>query len=161
MRKFRICTQDKKILKLLLQPCGGGVPLSSKQIATKLGLAATTVQRRRIRLHKEKVLATSYDANLKMFGLQKVDFLISTGGGKTMNIVKALSKMKDVTSITRTVGQPTIDLNVETVQSGNEGILNMLETIKAMDGVTDAVWSGHVVEVLRKSAIPAYLIDRL
>ena len=49
----------------------------------------------------------------------------------------------------RTIGEPTMDLRVETRIRDNAHILEMLETIKGMQGVTHAVWS-EVVEVIGK-----------
>lgn len=154
----RLDTLDKKILKLILRP-NGGKPVCSKALATKLGVPATTVQRRRKRLEQAGILKTSYGADPKCFGWHNVDYLVSTSCGRTMEIAKKLSGMKQVVSITRTIGQPTIDLRVETVLRDNQEILNTLETIKGIKGVTDAVWTEAMECVVDKAPIPVYLVD--
>nr|WP_294807315.1 winged helix-turn-helix transcriptional regulator [uncultured Nitrososphaera sp.] len=155
---MKLSALDKEILKMILAPRDGKI-ICSKEIAKRLSVPATTVQRRRKRLENEDILNTSYCINLKRFGWRHVDFLISTQNGKTMTITKRLEKMKQVVSVTRSIGQPTIDLKVETILVDNEEILNMLETIKSMDGVRDAIWSESIQRVVQKAAVPEHLID--
>ncbi|HVX02660.1 MAG TPA: winged helix-turn-helix transcriptional regulator [Nitrososphaera sp.] len=153
-------TLDKEILKIVLEPCGGRV-ICSKEIAERLSVPATTVQRRRRKLEDEGILTTYSCLDLKKFGWRHVDFLISTQNGKTMAIIKKLAKMREVVSITRSIGQPTIDLKVETILVDNEEILDMLEAIKSMDGVRDAIWSESIQRVVQKAAVPKHLIDSI
>src|SRR5215467_2231837 len=122
---------DRKLLKILLVPNGR---ISSKAIARKLGLPATTIQRRRSRL-EEEVLTASYSLDLTKFGWHKVDFLIATENGKTGSIGKALLKREEVIFVGKSIGQHTIDLRVETILEDNGEILEMMELLKAMDGV--------------------------
>jgi len=91
---------DKKLLKMLLTPDGKH---SSKSLARKLGIPATTVQRRRKRL--EKFLTMSYTLCLKTFGWHKVDFLIATESGKTGEIGKELLKRDEVIYVGKSIGQ--------------------------------------------------------
>lgn len=153
-------TLDKEILKIILEPRNGKA-ICSKEIARRLSVPATTVQRRRRKLEDGEILTTSHCLNLKRFGWRHVDFLISTQNGRTMQIIKRLEKMREVVSITRSIGQPTIDLKVETILVGNEEILDILETIKSMDGVREAIWSESIQRVVQKAAVPKHLVDRI
>src|SRR5881397_2562498 len=147
---------DKKILKMLLTPDGMH---SSKALARKLGIPATTVQRRRKRL--EEFLKLNYTLDLARFGWHKVDFLIATESGKTGLIGKTLLARDEVIYVGKSIGQHTIDLRVETILEGNAEILRMMELLKATKGIKDVVWT-EVVEVIgRKMSIPAQIIDRL
>src|SRR6185503_4355691 len=137
---------DKKLLKILLTPDGKH---SSKSLARKLGVPASTVQRRRKRL--EKFLTISYTLCLKTFGWHKVDFLIATESGKTGTIGKELLKRDEVIYVGKSIGQHTIDLRVETVLEGNAEILDMMELLKGTPGVKDVVWTEIVEVVGRKS----------
>jgi DNA-binding Lrp family transcriptional regulator len=148
---------DKKILKGLLAPNGR---TSTKTLAKKLGLPATTVQRRRNRLEKE-FLTFSYSLNLERFGWHRVDFLIATESGKTGIIAKSLLKRNEVIYVGKSIGQHTIDLRVETILKDNAEILRMMELLKAMPGVKEVIWTEIVEVVGRKMSVPSQILDSL
>ena len=154
-----ISQSDKEILKILLASREGAT-ITSKAIAGKLGIPATTVQRRRKRLEKD-LLQINYSLDLKRFGLHQVEFLIATSSGKTMAVASALLKLPEVTYVGRSIGQHTIDLRAETVLKDNADILRMSEMMKGMPGVKDVMWSEIVSVVGKKSALPLHLIDIL
>jgi hypothetical protein len=151
-----LTTVDKKILKFLLTPDGKH---SSKSLARKLDIPATTVQRRRKRL--EQFLEISYNLCLKPFGWHRVDFLIATESGKTGQIGKVLLKRDEVIYVGKSIGQHTIDLRVETVLEDNAEILRMMELLKATPGIKEVVWTEIVEVVGRKMSIPSQIVDRL
>jgi DNA-binding Lrp family transcriptional regulator len=148
---------DRKLLKTLLTPDGRH---SSKALARKLGLPATTIQRRRKRLENE-FLTISYNLDLAKFGWHKVDFLIATESGKTGFIAKTLLKRDEVVYVGKSIGQHTIDLRIETILQDNSEILRIMELLKATPGIKDVVWTEIVEVVGRKMSIPAQIIDRL
>jgi DNA-binding Lrp family transcriptional regulator len=148
---------DRKLLKILLVPNG---KISSKSIARKLGLPATTVQRHRRRLEKE-VLTQTYTLDLTKFGWHKVDFLIATESGKTGIVSKSLLNRDEVIYVGKSIGQHTIDLRVETILENNAEILRMMELLKATEGIKDVVWTEIVEVVGRKTSIPNQIIDKL
>lgn len=148
---------DRKLLKILLYPNG---KISSKSIARKLGIPATTVQRRRRRLEKE-ILTYNSSLDLKKFGWHKVDFLIATESGKTLLIGKSLLKRDEVIYVGKSIGQHTIDLRVETILEDNAEILRMMELLKGTRGIKEVVWTEIVEVVGRKTSIPNQIIDRL
>jgi DNA-binding Lrp family transcriptional regulator len=148
---------DKRLLKLMLSPGGGG---SSKSIARQLKIPATTVQRRRKRLERE-VLSVSYMLDITKFGWHKVDFLIATKNGKTEAIARTLLKRDEVVSAGLCIGQHTIDLRVETILKDNADILRILELLKGMVGVREVAWSEIVKSMGKKRSIPAQIIDML
>jgi DNA-binding Lrp family transcriptional regulator len=148
---------DRKLLKTLLTPDGRH---SSKALARKLGLPATTIQRRRKRLENE-FLTISYNLDLAKFGWHKVDFLIATESGKTGFIAKTLLKRDEVVYVGKSIGQHTIDLRIETILQDNSEILRMMELLKATPGIKDVVWTEIVEVVGRKMSIPSQIIDKL
>ena len=155
--KYALSTVDKKIFKLLLNPDGG---LSSSHLSKKLGIPQTTIQRRRKRLEKE-VLKMFYTVDLEKFGWRRADVFISTRNGKTPSVAKKLLSNDVVTYVGRSIGEHTIDLRAEIIIKDNAELLDILENIKAIDGVNDAIWS-EVVQVMgRKRSIPSQIIDRL
>jgi hypothetical protein len=52
-------------------------------------------------------------------------------------------------------------LRIETIVKDNASILDLLEKIKAMDGVRDVVWNEIVTVVGRKISIASSIIDRI
>ena len=148
---------DRKLLKILLSPDGRH---SSKKLSNKLGIPASTVQRRRKRLEKD-FLQLTYTLDLSKFGWHRVDFLVATESGKTDLLAKSLLKHDEVTFVGKSIGQHTIDLRVETILKNNAEILKMMELLKGMQGVKDVVWTEIVEVVGRKTSIPLQIIDQL
>lgn len=77
------------------------------------------------------------------------------------DVAKDLLALRQVTFVGKSIGQHTIDLRVETIVKDNGQILDLMEQIKAMDGIRDVVWSEVVTAIGKKMSIPSYIIDRL
>jgi hypothetical protein len=56
-------------------------------------------------------------------------------------------------------GRPLIDLRVETIVKDNSQILDLMEKIKPMGGINDAVCSEVIRVVGKKISVPSYVID--
>ncbi|MDW0257065.1 MAG: winged helix-turn-helix transcriptional regulator [Nitrososphaeraceae archaeon] len=149
---------DRKILKILLTP--NGHLKSTKSISTKLGIPITTVRRRRKRL-EDKFLKVQYVLDIEKFGWRRIDFFISIRNGMVDAVAKKLLDIDEVTYVGKSIGEHTIDLRIETIVKDNASILDHLETIKAMDGVKDVVWSEIVTVVGKKISIPISIIDKI
>jgi DNA-binding Lrp family transcriptional regulator len=154
---LKLSAVDKELLKILLVPDG---KRPSASLSKKLGIPLTTIQRRRKRLEKE-FLQSSYSLNLDKFGWRRIDFLISTRNGKTDEVANKLIELDQVTYVGKSIGEHTIDLRAETIVKDNGQLLDLLEKIKAMEGVNDAIWSEIVKVVGRKRSIPSNIIDQL
>lgn len=139
---------DRKVLKLLVDSDGR---ISSHEISQQLGVPISTVQRRRRRL-EDTYLIRTYSLDPIKFGFRKIDLLIYTEGGETLDIGKELLKREEVTYIARTIGEHTIDLRVEVFVTDNGALLDLIEQVKAMKGVRDVVWT-EVIETARKNSI--------
>jgi DNA-binding Lrp family transcriptional regulator len=148
---------DREILKVLLTPNGRH---SSMILSKKLGIPKTTIQRRRKRLEKE-FLQLSYSLNLEKFGWRRVDLLIATRYGRTTSVAKQLLSNDEVTYVGKSIGEHTIDLRAEIIIKDNAQLLDVLEKVKAMDGVNDTIWSESVEVVGRKRSIPSKIIDQI
>ncbi|MFI5424556.1 MAG: winged helix-turn-helix transcriptional regulator [Nitrososphaerales archaeon] len=148
---------DKMILKEILSP---NENKSSTSMCKKLGIPLTTIQRRRKRLEKE-FLDNEYTLLLEKFGWRRVDFFISTTDGKTDALANDLLSLNQVTAVGKSIGEHTIDLRVETIVENNYELLDILEKLKAMDGIRDVVWSEIVKTVGNKMSVPSDIIDRL
>ena len=155
----RLSDTDKEILKVLLSP-GDGIKHSSLLLAKKLGIPITTIQRRKKRL-EEEFLTSSYTLNVERFGWRRVDLLIYTRNGKTDPVANKLLENEEVVYVGKSIGEHTIDLRVEILVRDNAELLDILEKVKAMDGVNDVVWSEIVQVVGTKRSIPSRIIDML
>ena len=155
----RLSDTDKEILKVLLSP-GDGIKHSSLSLAKKLGIPITTIQRRKKRL-EEEFLTSSYTLNVERFGWRRVDLLIYTRNGKTDPVANKLLENEEVVYVGKSIGEHTIDLRVEIIVRDNAELLDILEKVKAMDGVNDVVWSEIVQVVGMKRSIPSRIIDML
>lgn len=155
----KLSVSDKEILKVLLSP-DNGIKRSSLLLASKLRIPQTTIQRRKKRLEKE-FLTSSYTLNLERFGWRHVDLLISTRNGKTDSVANRLLENEEVVYVGKSIGEHTIDLRAEIIIRDNSELLNILEKVKAMDGVNDVIWSEIVRVIGRKRSIPSRIIDML
>jgi DNA-binding Lrp family transcriptional regulator len=149
---------DRKLLKILLMP--NGDLKSSKSLSAKLGVPVTTVRRRRKRLERD-FLKINYVLDIEKFGWKRIDFFISIRNGMVDAVAKKLLDINEVTYVGKSIGEHTIDLRVETIVKDNASILDHLESIKAMDGVNDVVWSEIVSVVGKKISIPTSIIDKI
>lgn len=156
--------KDKQILKILLMPGHRGnhkgSPISNEAISSRVRMPLNEVQIRRKRL-EENFLENFYTVNLSKIGLRRIDFLISTQRGATVDIAKKLLRIGEVSYVGRSIGQQTIDLRAEFVLKDNSQLLTYMEKIKAMDGVKDTIWSEIVHVVGRKGFIPPQVIESL
>lgn len=148
---------DKKILKILLNPSDR---ISSHELAIKLGLPRTTVQRRRNYLEKH-FLEFTYSLKLKNLGFRRVDLLIYTGGGSTNAVAQKLLDRDEVVYVGKSIGEHTIDLRAEVIIKDNAQLLDLMEDVKAMPSVRDVVWSEIVQIVGQKRSIPSSIIDAM
>ena len=151
-------TLDKEILKILLNPNDG--KRSSEILSERTGSPISTIQRRRKQLEKE-YLELSYTLIIEKFGWRRVDLLISTTSGKTDAIAKQLLTREEVVYVGKSIGEHTIDLRAEIIVKDNSELLDVLEEVKAMEGVRDTIWSEIVHVVGKKRSIPSYVIDCL
>ncbi len=144
---------DRKMLRLLLDSEG---TIPTHEISEQLEVPLSTVQRRRKRL-EEEYLIKHYSLDPMKFGYRRIDLLIYTEGGETMNIGNELLKREEVTYAARTIGEHTIDLRIEVFVKDNNVLLDLLENVKAMKGVRDVVWT-EVIETIGRKNPPNHIV---
>jgi len=143
---------DRKMLRLLLNSEG---TIPTNELSKQLGIPLSTVQRRR-KMLEEEYLIKHYSLDPMKFGYRKIDLLIYTQGGGTIEIGKELLQREEVTYAARTIGEHTIDLRIEVFVKDNGILLNLLEDVKAMKGVRDVVWT-EVVEIIGRKSPPDHI----
>ncbi|HEX7031623.1 MAG TPA: Lrp/AsnC family transcriptional regulator [Nitrososphaera sp.] len=138
---------DRKILKSLL---ASGGRVSSLKLSRELDIPLSTVQRRRKRL-EELLLETSYVLKVDKFGWRRATLFISTQNGLTLSVAKELIQWDDsIISVSRTMGGSEIDLQLEFIFRQNSELLELIEKIRAVDGVKNVAWS-ESIEVIGKN----------
>jgi DNA-binding Lrp family transcriptional regulator len=147
MAASQLSELEERMLKMLVESEG---KIPTHELSLQLGIPLSTVQRRRKRL-EDNYLIRNYSLNLVKFGWRRIDLLISTEGGATITVGKELLKRNEVISASRTIGEHTIDLRVETFLKDNGDLLDLLEDVKGMDGVRDVVWTEIVETIGRKN----------
>ena len=83
---------DRKILRLLL---GSDGRIPTHEISIELGVPLSTIQRARKRLESDYLIRT-YALDPIKFGFRKIDLLIYTLGGATIELGKELLKREEV-----------------------------------------------------------------
>jgi DNA-binding Lrp family transcriptional regulator len=149
----QLSEMDRKMLRLLLDSEG---TIPTHEISDLLKIPISTVQRRRKKLESE-YLIKHYSLDPMKFGWRKIDLLIYTEGGGTMEIGMELLKREEVTYAARTIGEHTIDLRIEVFVKDNGVLLNLLEDVKAMKGVRDVIWT-EVVETIGHKSPPNHIV---
>lgn len=162
MPRPKFSSVDKQILKVLLdRNCpGGDGEISCRQLEAKLGMPRSTVQRRRRHL-EQRYLEHTYSLNLANLGFRRIDLLIYTGGGGTRALAHELLRRDDVVYVGTSIGEHTIDLRAEVIIKDNSELLGLLESVKAMENVKDAIWSEIIDVIGKKRSIPSSIIDKL
>ncbi|MFI5406471.1 MAG: hypothetical protein ACHQ1D_08155 [Nitrososphaerales archaeon] len=146
---------DKMILKEILSPNG----LTPNSLSKKFKVNAITIARRRKRLEKE-FFEKERILSLDNLDWRRVDFFIATTKGKTDQVANDLLELDQVTFVGKSIGQHTIDLRIETIVKDNAQILDLLEVLRAMDGIKKVVWS-EIVSIRKKMSIPNCFLNEL
>ncbi|MGB8159305.1 MAG: HTH domain-containing protein [Nitrososphaeraceae archaeon] len=152
-----LSTIDRMILKEILS---SSEKRTSTFLSKKLNVSTATIQRRRKRLERE-FLEKEYALCHEKFGWRRVDFFISTISGKTDSVARELLALREVIFVGKSIGAHTIDLRVEAIVKDNSQILELMDRIKAIDGVKQVVWSEIVMGVGNKMSVPSFVIDRI
>ncbi|HVB11987.1 MAG TPA: hypothetical protein VNE86_02555 [Nitrososphaerales archaeon] len=149
--------RDAEIVKNLLAT---RAEIAARLLSEKLGISPSANQPTSKEWGKE-YLSIMYSSTLEKYGWRQIEFLVATVGGKTMAIGKELLKHDQVAYVARTIGQFNIDLRVEIFVRSNDDLINMIEEVKAMDGVKELIWSEIVEVVGRKDHISAETLAAL
>jgi DNA-binding Lrp family transcriptional regulator len=154
---FHFTEIDKEMLQTLISSNGR---ISSLALSRKLDVPLTTVQRRRKRLESE-FLEFAYSLKLDKLGWRRADLLVSTHKGMTSAVGKELLAHSGVTTVSRAIGEHTIDLHAEVVFKNNAELLNLIEWIKSFEGVKDVIWTEPVETMGRNGTVPQKVIEQL
>ncbi len=139
----KLDSTDMQIIEELL----GNAYISSTEIASKLKVPLSTIQRRRAILESIPILEHKYKLNPLSFGLRPVQFWVIVEGGKADEVAKHIFDKYD------NVLNATIQMNalsnvgILAYFNNSEEIFWMLETIKSMKYV-NRVEFAEIVSVI-------------
>jgi DNA-binding Lrp family transcriptional regulator len=147
---------DKKMLKILLS---SNRRVSSLFICRTLEQPLSTVQRRRKNLERD-FLEISYHLRLEKFGLRKAQILVSIDKDSAANIAKELLTFEEILEISSSMGMGDIDIRVDAIFRNNSELLDLIERVRSIKGVSDAKWV-EIVKIVGKNQVPLRIFDTI
>ncbi len=149
---------DKKILKTLLSSTG---ETSSLMLSRELDIPLSTVQRRRKRLEAD-FLEASYSPKLEKLGWRVAMLFVNTEKGNTMAVGKEILSWKDsIVRVWRAIGAETTDVITEAIFKDNRELMDIIERIKAIKGVTNLSWVELVSTIGKNDQCFESIIDKM
>ena len=144
--RLQLSLADKAILKAMLNATGRITTTKLQEITS---LPVTTVLRKRKRI-ENRFISTAYDINLKAVGLMRVHLLITIGGNSTISkTANNVIDMPFVSKVSKVFGGTKHVLLVEAITNTLDiaGIVNIVDSIRRVDDITDVLWFTDVEEV--------------
>ena len=129
---------DAKILDQLVQNH------NNKYISKTLRIPLSTIQRRVRKLIEKGYVITKNYINFTKFGFKSGSIHIYLDDGNVNTILEKVSKLKGVTALEVHIGNSDIIAGV-VYKEGRE-LLNIIGSIKKMEGVERIVWSERIFE---------------
>src|SRR5574341_798413 len=149
---------DKKILHRLMDSTGN---VSSLVLSRELDIPLTTVQRRKNRL-EANLIDISYSLNVEKVGWRMATLFVSTSEGKIDIVGKRILEIDDmVASVTRMIGENTIDMKVEVIFRTNKELLSLIDRVKSMEGIKNIFWSESMGLIGKSGKCYHKIIDSL
>jgi DNA-binding Lrp family transcriptional regulator len=149
---------DKKILQQLVASSGR---VSTLSLSRQLDIPMSTIQRRRVRLEKN-VVDMNYSLRLKSLGWRTGTLMVSASDGKADLLGSQILEIEDnVVSVTRIVGENSMDLMVEVVFKKTEELLALIDHIKSLGGEKKMFWGESVKQIGRNTKCYQKVVEAL
>jgi DNA-binding Lrp family transcriptional regulator len=133
---IRMDNIDMRIIELLT------FGYSSKQISGKLEVPLSTIQRRTRHILQRGLLQNNFKPDYKRFGLKKGMIHVYLRDGNIQSTAEKISALEGITSVSIHIGNS--DIVADFVYQDSEQIMNIVSSIKKLEGVEKAVWSEEV-----------------
>ena len=114
----------------------------NKQISSELQIPLSTIQRRTRNILQRGLLQHNFRPNYKQLGLKRGMIHVYLEDGNMKSTAQRISAMEGITSVSIHIGNS--DIVGDFVYQDSEQIVDILSTIKKLDGVDKAVWSEEV-----------------
>jgi DNA-binding Lrp family transcriptional regulator len=132
---LHLSKNDKKMLNALLSSSG---EISMVGLSRELQIPLSTLLRRRKRL--EELLNRSYSINPEKFGLRTAKLFLSVDEPISFPAEELLS-LPLITSVTRTIGDNSINFVIDVLFRTNSELLQTIEKIRSIKHVRSVSWS--------------------
>jgi DNA-binding Lrp family transcriptional regulator len=142
---------DLKIIALLVSG------QENKEIAQKLDVPLSTIQRRTRRLFESQTVRMKATPNYRQLGYSKGVVHLYINNVEAMKVAQELSEVPGVISVSIHIGNS--DIVGEIIYGNSIEVLNVIAACKKIEGVTKVVWSEEVFElhsVLSEKKILSY-----
>ena len=130
---------DKIDYKIICQLLLGS---DSKSISSILHIALSTIQRRTRAIIFANIITREYTPNCQILGISKALLHIYLSDGKLRETAEKISEMEGILSVTIHVGNS--DIVSEFVYDNSEDLVDIIASIKDIEGVTHIVWSEEI-----------------
>ena len=138
---------DKINLKIIEELLNNG-EIKSSEIASKLKIPLSTIQRRRATLEKFDILKKNYSLDVTKLGLRVAEVSISTKKGSSRKVLDEIYNRhrKYLTDMSLRVGNPDTNISFRIVYKNSSRLFNLLEEIKGNLMVDKVDWSEYITE---------------
>lgn len=133
---------DETDLKLIELIISSPAIKNNRQMSTMLGISLSTVHRRLRDLIQKGVLVSKFHVDYEKIGFRTGLIHIFKMKGNSNETVKAISKLKGITSIENHIGDSHILVSV--VYKLSRDLSDIIDGITQMDGVQRISWSERI-----------------
>ena len=133
---------DETDLKLIELIISNPAIKNNRQMSTKLGISLSTVQRRLRNLIQKRVLVSKFHVDYEKIGYRTGLINVFKMKGNSNETVKAISKLKGITSIENHIGDSHILVGV--VYKLSSDLSDVLDGITQMESVQRITWSERI-----------------
>ena len=130
---------DFRIVSLLV------LGYDNKKISSTLNIPLSTIQRRTRLILQSEIVTQEYEPNFKLLGIKKGLLHTYLRDGKLRKTAEKISEMEGILSVTIHVGNS--DIVSEFVYDNSEDLVDIIASIKDIEGVGHIVWSEEIYRV--------------
>jgi Lrp/AsnC family transcriptional regulator, regulator for asnA, asnC and gidA len=124
---------DQTDLKLIELMISSHANKNTKQMSTNLGISLSTVQRRIRNMIEKGVIVSRFQVDYEKIGYRKGLIHVYKMDGNSKEIIKAISKLKGITSIETHIGDS--DILVSVIYKMSSDLSDIINGIKHIDGI--------------------------
>lgn len=123
--------------------------IKSSEIAKKIKVPLSTIQRRRSRIESSSMLKKKFEIDTKKIGLRSADMLIKVTKGQIESVADQIFKRhsKSILEMSVRIGQLDFNLVAKVVYKDSDEIYRIIETVNTIDYVESIQWS-EIVKIL-------------